>query len=213
MNSNSDEYSFYLSNVSKPVLNQLYIQLDRTLTALDLSYSKLVKNNSITPVVDDYDSDLDDNNAFESNISPANLIDQDIMINIADFIERLLPLISTSGNNLPTLAEYGVTWLPILVPTCIKLSKEFPLVSALYRVLQSLIRSLDKTNDSNSINSNDIDISSSNSSSSSSSNIDIIKMLKKYIQDLCTNLPHFQDELLCSALSMILKGINKFINK
>ena len=121
-------------------------------------------------------------NTSQSNnpIEPLNKIDQDILLNLTSFFEKLIPFYSAycSRSNSNILAK----WIPLFIAECIKISNLYPMVSAMYRLMKCFLSLADSSwKDASSIHA----------------------PIRDYLIVLQPHLVRFQDELLSSALSMI----------
>lgn len=110
-------------------------------------------------------------------IEPLNKFDQDILLNLTSFFEKLIPFYSSycDRSNSNILAK----WAPLFIAECIKISNLYPMVSAVYRLMKCFL--------------------SLNDSSTALIHLPI----REYLTSLQPHLIRFQDELLSSSLSMI----------
>ena len=81
---------------------------------------------------EDGDGDID-KDASNDVLFPNNLADQDILISLVIFLELFLPY---------NVVHRLIAWFPLLCDECIELSKCYPSVSALYRIILCLTSSV-----------------------------------------------------------------------
>jgi hypothetical protein len=153
-------------------------------------------------------------------VIPNNPVDQDVLINLVTFLEYFLPL---KGAQL-------LKWLNLLIPECIQLAQRFPLISSLYRIFACVFKvienidvmadcgssasrtSLDLVDESMDFSdylaclreNDDLQLTQKRHFFQQRGLNQTIQSLKAFIRDVELQLPHFTDELLSSALSMIL---------
>lgn len=152
------------SSISKVLFDRIMLIAIDIIKKLDLRYAY----NSIA-LVNDF-------------VEPMNMFDQDILLNLTSFFEKLIPFYSLYCKN--TNSNILAKWIPIFLSECITLSNLYPMVSALYRMMKCFL-SLSAWEDS----MNEIQ--------------HISGSIKEYLVSLQPKLIRFQDELLSSSLSMI----------
>lgn len=168
------ENDFDYEKVSPRVLNRLYCEVVTVLRRLDLTYESNVHE-------------------AEDVVIPNNLVDQDLLLNLASFIRRLLGWLADGGpeddNKDGCVASASLLqWLPVLLRECVELSTRFPLVSALYRLIQTVMRTAVKSLAPGQRGSMDL----------------MATLLRDYFLRLEARLLQFSDELLEAALGMLL---------
>lgn len=144
-----------------------------------------------------------------STIVPANLADQELLLNLASFLELALFKLSPSAI---------ACWVPMLLGKCIQLSESFCMVSPLYRMIGAIVKAAEKQCHRYFSSVVDLEVSTDDfmdvatTSSDEQNNIIPIKhdmkysfgVLKDYIQSLCCRLQKYHGELLSQAIHVVL---------
>ena len=160
---------FYELQVGPCVLDKLLETFLKFLTSIDLSYS------SRTDVMSLQNDSIEASEAAPLNYIPRNIADQELLVNAASFLDALLSKLSFSR-----IAH----WLSAFVDVLIPLSREYPVISALYRILKAL--------GSNVLKPDQAVLSEHEAS---------LRKLSEFIIEQSTSLPLFEGELLDTFLS------------
>ena len=158
----------YLLSVSKHLSEEFISYLIRTINLLDISYTY---------------------NDTASTVLPNNIADQDILLNTVSFMEQFLLRIRSFDT---------LRWFQPLTALLIELSTLYPLVSAIYRFLTTILSVVEADIEKalHSKTSSDIaDISST---------VADIRTFLLGIQSKAASENFFRDELLDAALKLIL---------
>ena len=158
----------YLLCVSKHLSEEFITYLIRTIKLLDISYTY---------------------NDTASTVLPNNIADQDILLNTVSFMEQFLQRIRSFDT---------LRWFPPLTALLIELSTLYPLVSAIYRFLTTILAVVEA----------DIERALHSKTPSDTANISItvaeIRTFLLGIQAKAASENFFRDELLDVALKLIL---------
>jgi hypothetical protein len=165
----------------------------------------------------------------EVTVVASNPADQDLLLSLVVFLELLLPCYATSRLTV---------WFPLLIVEVVQLCRCSPLVSPLYRLLLCLMDALAGLPSvsgslelycSNATPTAQYSTTTSSSSSSSASsfaavatapingdsesqiNLAVVTVRSLISAMQCSHVQHFHDELLSTALMMILRAPSVFV--
>jgi len=195
----------YHTTFALSLYDSLFSQVVSMLGTLDLRYETIHSATDTTATAD--------------VIVPTNIADQDILLNLITFLEVLLPLCEQYFEN-----RWSV-WFTMLIPRIVTLAEDYPLISALYRLLKSVLSACNSTlrisdnlaqQDSNNSssddpNSNTMDVvPQTNPTLATTNSTDSIASLKAFLlslqQRIHTSSEHYQQELLDAIISLILSS-------
>jgi hypothetical protein len=219
--------------ISIAVYDRMMLEVLRYLRGFDLSYvsGKALKKDVEKAYSQTYASQnqgLEDLNGGtggaeeevenEVTVVAANPADQDLLLSLVVFLELLLPCYAASRLTV---------WFPLLIAEVVQLSRCSPLVSPLYRLLLCFMEALAGIPTVSGLLalqcSNTAPVIQSSSSSSSSSvvpfncdtesqiNLAVVTVRSLISAMQSSHVQHFHDELLSTALMMILRAPSAFV--
>ena len=194
----------YHTTFAHSVYDALFSQVVAMLGTLDLQYETIHSATDTTNTAD--------------VIVPTNIADQDILLNVITFLEGLLPLCEQHFDNRSSV------WFGMLVPRIVTLAEQYPLISALYRLLKCVLsvgsdaledvksgeKLMQQSNDGDEANDFMGVVTATNPTISLAGNVDTITALKTFLlslqQRIHTSSEHYQQELLDAIISLILSS-------
>ena len=168
----------YHDNVSTKCFDRLMSHLLEVLEKLALSYKVEIS----------VESEIEEaSNSYNfMKITPSNLYDQDILINIAEFMEKLIHL-TTSKSTVEVVRMRIASWYKLLVPSLVNKSKKYPLIAPLYHLIRVLFS-----------------IPFNNALDVALVATDIVLLVQSFISELQQSLVDHSGDILYGILLMIL---------